>query len=293
VRAGRHGVDDYLTLAAGFGRERASGIVSEIAMRLTFVHDYLTTDRSRPVYERFVQTLFRPAFEELGINAATMEDDDRRALRASVIDALGRAGNDAALSAAARDALDRSLTGGAPLDPSAAGAIVSVAARHGDAALWERLLNASKDAPTPAEQSRYRRGLAAFTDPRLVDRGLSLALSADLRSQDTPSFLAAFIANPVARPRAWSFIRQHWAELAPKITIALGDARLIDSLGAFCDRSAREDIKAFFTAHKLPAASRTLDRTLERINTCISISNRQRPVLSQWLAERDTGSGLY
>ena len=60
-----------------------------------------------------------------------------------------------------------------------------------------------------------------------------------------------------------------------------GDVNLVNSLGAFCDPSTRDDIKAFFTEHKLPTASRTLDQTLERINNCIALRAAQAPVLTK------------
>jgi len=286
VRAGRHSVTDYLTLASGFGKERASGVFGEVGTRLTFIHDYLTTNGSSPAFERFVQSLLDPLFDELGIDGSPAEDDDHRTLRAKVIATLDDAGNDSALAMRARSALEKSLAGGPALDATAANAIIRVAARRGDAALWDQLLNASKAATSPTERYGYLYGLPAFEDPTLIDRGLKLSLSADLRSQDTATFLGGFFANPVARTRAWTFVKQHWPELVPKITISLGDVRLVESLDAFCDLTARGDIKAFFAAHKLPAASRTLDQTIERINNCISIRERETPAVTTWLAQR-------
>ncbi len=285
VRAGIQNVGDYLTLAAGFGQERANGVMSEVAARLQFVHDNLTTEASRPQYERFIQTLFSPAFAALGIDSAPGDDDERRALRATVIEVLGDAGNDRNLSSAAQTALDRTLLGTATLDPTAANAIVAVAARYGDATLWERLRQASQDASSPADRYRYLDALPAFTDPALIERGLNLALTDEIRSQDTPGYLGQFLANPVSRPRAWAFVKQHWAALTPKISISLGDAGLVASLSNVCDAATRDDVKAFFTAHPLPSASRALDQTLERINNCIGMRSQTHSV-TDWLSAR-------
>jgi aminopeptidase N/puromycin-sensitive aminopeptidase len=286
VRAGRHSVGDYLTLASGFGHEHASGVLDEVAARLTFIHNYLTTDQSRAQYERVVQSLFTPLFEELGIDGAAGDDDDRRALRGTVIAMLGGAGNDLNMSATAQAALDRAMRGGTPLENTAADAIVRVAAQHGDAGLWDRLLASSKAAASPSERYRYLYALGSFQDPALIDRGLDFSLTPDLRSQDTPSFLSRYLANPAARARTWTFVKQHWDTLAPKITISLGDVRFVEGLGVFCDAGSRDDIRSFFTAHKLPAASRTLDQTLERINNCIAIKDKQSVGLRTWLAQR-------
>jgi aminopeptidase N len=233
----------------------------------------------------FVQKLFGTVlFDELTLDGAANENDDRRALRAIVIDALSAAGNDLNLSATAQARLERAMQGGTPLDSTAGDAIVRAAARTGDAGWWDRLRQASADATSPAEQYRYLYALGWFQNPALIDRGLNLSLTNDVRSQDTAQFLNRFLRNSAARPRAWSFIKQHWAELAPKVTIALGDVRLVEALGSFCDAGARDDIRRFFTTNTLPAASRTLDQTLERINNCISLKDRQSAALTAWLA---------
>jgi aminopeptidase N len=286
VRAGRHSVVDYLTLAGGFGSEHANGVLDEVSSRLLFVRDYLTSGETRQKYERFIQSLFGPLYRELGLAAAPGDDDDKRGLRATVIHALDRGGNDAGLATEARSALEKSLSGGTPMDATAARAVTSVAARHGDNALWEELLNASQKANSPAERYRYLYALGSFEDPTLIDRGLNFALTPDLRSQDAATFIGAFLANPIARPRAWAFVKQHWNQLGPKTTISLGDVRLVESLGAFCDAQSRDDIKDFFKAHKLPAASRALDQTIEKINNCIAMQEKESANVGAWLASR-------
>jgi ERAP1-like C-terminal domain len=186
----------------------------------------------------------------------------------------------------ARAALDRSLAGGPPLDPTLAGAIIRTAAAHGDAKLFDALEAAADGATSPEDRYRYLHALAGFQDPALVDRGLQRARTAALRSQDTAQYLAAFFRNPSARPRAWSFVTAHWTELQPKITIFGGDTRLVAAFGGFCDARSRDAVTAFAAAHPLPSAVRTLAQTLERIGNCIALRDRQAPLVAEWLAAR-------
>src|SRR5262249_54025809 len=158
------------------------------------------------------------------------------------------------------------LTGGARLDTTIAGPIVRIAAQHGDAKLYDALLAAADRASSPQEHYRYLNALADFSEAALIDRGLEHALAPQLRSQDTAAYLARFMSNPLARDRAWSFVKTHWTELQPKIAIAEGDTTLVGSLSMFCDEGARADISGFFASHPLPVASRTLEQTLERIS---------------------------
>jgi len=286
VRAGQHTVADFLSLAAGFGQERVVGVLDKVSEPLGFIHDYLTTDRTRPGVERFVQNLFEPLFRELGINGTGDEPDDRRALRASVIGLLGSTANDRDVAAQARHLLDQVLAGRAMLDPTAAAAVVRVAAEHGDAGLFDQLMAAAKRAESPAEHYRYLYALGDFTDPALVQRGLEYALSSELRSQDTATYLYRFLANPDTNARAWAFVKQHWSTLAPKFSIALGDVTVVRALQSFCDVKSRDDIRSFLASHKLPAASRSIDQTLERINSCVAMKDKQAPSLQSWLSTR-------
>jgi aminopeptidase N len=167
-----------------------------------------------------------------------------------------------------------------------AGAVIKTAAMHGDAALFEALSGAAERAPDPNERYRYLYALSEFRDPALVERGLKLSLSPQLRSQDTAIYLAGFFANPDAREPALAFLDENWKALAPKVAIFGGDTVLIGSMANFCDARSRDRITAFFAAHQLPAAARTLDQTLEQIGNCIALREKQTPAVETWLAAR-------
>jgi len=284
VRAGRHSAADYLTLASGFAREHTDGVLSNVTERLDFIDEYFTDANSRPRFQRFVRSLFDPLFQEIGFASTPVDSDERRALRATLIATLGTTGADDAVVATARTALDRSLSGGPALDATLSRSIIAVAAQHGDRALFDALLAASERASSPEDRYRYLYALADFRDPALIDRALDYALTPKLRSQDTASYLSRFLGEEAARPRAWAFLKQHWAELEPKITIFGGDTAITGALSSFCDRAARDDISAFFRQHPLPAAARTLSQTLERIDNCSALRTAQTPIVTDWLA---------
>jgi aminopeptidase N len=286
VRAGHHSVAEYLALASGFGREHTAGVLSALTSPFAFMREYLTTDATRPKLETFVRTLLEPLFHELGFTAAAGDSDDRRELRAIVVDALGATADDPDVIRQSRAALDRALAGGPALDPTLADAVVTIAARHGDEKLYEALLSAADRTSSPEEHYRYLYAIAEFREPALIDRGLGYALSPQMRSQDAAIYLSRFMANPAARPKAWAFIKQHWSELLPKVSVSEGDRIMVSAASAFCEPASRDDVKSFFTTHKLPATARALEQTIERISNCIALKEKQAPVLAEWLESR-------
>jgi aminopeptidase N len=286
VRSGQHSVRDFLALASDFGTEQTAGALDVVTSRLGAVHSYLTTDATRPKLEAYVRRLLQPILKQVGFSPSPSDTDARRELRATVVGALGSIGNEASVVSQARAALDQALAGGPPLDPTLASPIVNVSASHGNAALFDALSAAAERASAPDEHYRYLFALTAFTDPALEDRALNHALSPELRNQDTALYLSRFLANPQVNARAWAFVKAHWAALEPKVKIFGGDSNVVASVGSFCDPSARDDVKAFFAAHPLPAASRALQQSLERIDDCIALKRRQMPAVSEYFSSQ-------
>jgi aminopeptidase N len=263
--------------------EHTNGVLAGVADRLDTIDEYLTTPDTRPRFQQFVRTLFSPLFQEIGFTSTSVDSDERRALRATLIHTLGMPGYDVQVAQTARAAVDRALQGGPPLDPTLARSIVNVAARFGDAALFDALVAASDRATSPDERYRYLYALAEFRDPALIDRALALSITPKLRSQDTARYLASFLSEESSRPRAWTFMKAHWKELEPKVTIFGGDTTVTASLGNFCDAASRDDVASFFKQHPLRSASRTLTQTIERINNCIAFRTAQTSSVTGFL----------
>ena len=283
VRAGRHSVANYLDLASGIGREPIAQVLDTATDRLGFIDAYITTPANRPTFRSFLRKLLQPAYQSVGFERGANDSDDERSLRNVVLGTLGLVAEEPDVVTRARTAVDAALDGRAQLDPIAATTLVNIAAAHGDARLFDRLAAAAEKATSPEEQYRYLYALASFRDPALIDRALQHALSSKLRSQDTSIYLQSFFGNEAAREPAWAFVKAHWSAIEPKITISLGDVFFVGSLSGFCSAETRDDIRAFFGAHPLPAAGRALQQTFERIDNCIAMRQREQGPLATWL----------
>ena len=83
-----------------------------------------------------------------------------------------------------------------------------------------------------------------------------------------------------------AFVEANWTALEPKVTISGGDTNLIRSMSSFCDAPSRDRITAFVAAHPLPGATQTLEQTIEVINNCIVLREKQTPEVETWLEAR-------
>ena len=294
VRAGRTPIGDFLALAEGLRGSRERAVLGLLVDRLGYAGEHLAGPGDRPRFDAWMRDLLGPAARELGGEPVPGEPDDRKALRALLFAALGDAGDPEALGRARR-LVERALASPAavgsgsdaidPIDPSLADAAFLLAARGGDAALWDRLRAGLDAARTPEEAFRYLMALAAFRDPALVRRSLDLAFSPRIRTQDLPSLSAALLANPAARDATWAALKARWPELRERV-VSFGGRGAVAALGSYCSAAAADEIARFFAANPAPGAERTLQRSLESIRACVQLEELQGERFRAWLAAR-------
>jgi len=112
------------------------------------------------------------------------------------------------------------------------------------------------------------------------------AISSDVRAQDAALYLAEFFTNPAARPRAWAFVTANWTALEPKPDDLQRRREARQRAGLVCDTGTRDSIVTFSRRIHCKAPRRTLDQTIERINNCIELRDRQTKAVGDWLAAR-------
>jgi puromycin-sensitive aminopeptidase len=283
VRAGRHDIGTYMDLGHGFSNERTPEVLETLLGRLAGIGESMTTDASRPQYRAWVASLLKPAMAEVGWISPSGETEQRRALRAALVSALGETARDPETIQTARRMIEAHLDGKQSIDPTLLNAIVGVAALSGDQALYDRYLAQSTRASDPEEHYRYLYALARFSDPALVRRTMDYIAGPEVRNQDTALFAARLLGNPDAHHLAWELLQARWDDLQKKTGQVFGSPVLISSLSNFCDAQSRSEIEKFFTGHKVPEAERTLQQSLERISTCSELAARQSPKLAAWL----------
>jgi aminopeptidase N len=166
-------------------------------------------------------------------------------------------------------------------------AVLQVAALGGDTVLYDRYAaQLEKLGANPEEYYRFFNALPAFRDPALVKRTLELGMSDKVRTQDTAALIAGLMARPSSRDAAWEFTRTQWKTIAQKLGTFQGIPGIINALGNFCSTERASDIRAFFTQNPVPAAERTLQQALERVESCAALDARQSAAFGTWLASR-------
>ena len=236
-------------------------------------------------FRGWIARRFGPAFARLGWVPAAGEDDPTRLRRAALLRLLGGIAEAPAVLAEARARLDAYLEDRGTLDPNLADPVVGLAARVGDEALYDRYRTLVAEARTPQERRRFLLGLAAFRTPATIRRTLDSTLSPDIPTQDVAFLLMRLLGNPAGRAEAWKFLTRRWAALRRRIP-PLMVSRLVEALPSLREPRAASEVRAFFAAHPVPEAARTLKQSLEVFRLNAELRRRTAPELARWLADR-------
>jgi puromycin-sensitive aminopeptidase len=282
VVAGQAGAGSFIDLVSGFSTEDDPGVWGAIIAGLGWCDRFITGE-PRGRLRDVVRDLVRPAFDRLGWDPRHEDTDRDLELRGDLIEALGVLGDDPETQAQAREA-ESLARGGGDVSPAVAAAAVRVVATTGGASEFDAFAARYREARTPQEEDRYLYALARFRDPALMDRALEMALTDDVRSQNTPFLLAYATFNRDLGPQAFRFITERWDELTSRIAHSNVIA-LAMGLRYLSDPETVELAQAFFAEHDIPQNHLMLQQLLERQRVVAAMRER----VSAELTERFAG----
>ena len=159
-----------------------------------------------------------------------------------------------------------------------------LAAKRGDAALWEQMLAVLKNPPTPEARILALSGLTGFDDPVLVERTLALVLDGTIKAQDLRYLFPGMAMRRASRDVTLAWIQTHLDEVVPKIPPA-AVGRLLNAVTALCDASRVRAFESFMTARtaKLEGVEKELRQSVEAALRCATLADAQREATSAWL----------
>ncbi len=287
ARAGHADVTSFLELVPCFGRESDPDVLVTLRSPLAYLADRLLPKLDPAARERFRERLvdtFGKAFQKLGFDAGAREGDEVRLRRAALVSLLGEVAEWEPLLEAASERCARYLEDRGSLEPNLADPVVHLAARSGDARLFERFLEEAERARTPQERRRMLMALGSFRDAKRIDRALALLLTDAIGTQDVAILLTRLLGNPAAREPTWAFMKRRWARLVKRMPPMLV-TRPIEATPALGTRAHRKDVAAFFRAHPVATGARAVQQALERFDLDLAFADRALPRLERWLRE--------
>ncbi len=282
TRVGRNSVTDFLSLSESLRAEHNRHVIDLLAAHLKYVGDSLVPSSEQEKYRTSVRQQFAPLAQHLGWAARPDDSDEQKALRGALLEILGEAADPDAV-AAANDLVQHYMKDPTNVDGTLSAAAFTVAAENGGLELYNQFTAALANSRSTDEYYHYLYSLPRFRQPELVSRTLALVDRGEVRQQEFPRFFAALLSNPAAREPAWNYSKAHWDNLSEKVS-SFGGNGALTALGTACSPQIRDDVQQFFRAHRAPGAERTVQQSLERMNSCIEFKRLQQPDMQKWLA---------
>lgn len=288
VRAGRARIADFLDLALGFANERDDAVLDELVGKLGYVDARLVDGEGTPRFRKVVEGLFGPAFQAMGWDPRPDESDLDRLRRASLLRGVGSLARSPGVLAEAGKRVARMLGDGPQaLDANLLDGAVGIAARAGDAHLFQQLKAAFPTEPDPATKRRYLMALTAFEDPRLASQARTLLLEGGVPMQDVSGYVHGLLANREARDDGWRLLQERWGDVMARTGGApMLVRRVVEALGNLHTRTHLEQVRRFLANHPVPEAQQAVAQTLERLGQDVALRERLEPEVASWLKAR-------
>ncbi len=288
MRAGKSKAGSFLLLAASLKNDDSSAVMENVIGGIQTLWIRVASSQSeRKELSNWVVSTYGSRLASLG-EPKENDTPEQQELRAELFGLVGDIGEDPKVIAESKQIAETYLADPSKVNATLAEAAVAVAATHGDAAFFDLLQKTAETSKDPGMASGALYDLARFKNPDLTRRALQYATSGKVRNQDSIFLFAIALQSPNTQDTAWSYIQQNWPKVQAQFTMFTG-GELVRSTGAFCTTEQRDQVKDFFTQHKVPASANALTRSQNSINDCVDLRAEQGPNLQQWLSSSAAG----
>jgi aminopeptidase N/puromycin-sensitive aminopeptidase len=288
MSAGKSKAGDFLLLAASLKSDDSAAVTQNVIRGIqTLWTRVAATDAERKELSAWVASTYGPRLASLG-EPQEGDTPERQQLRAELFGVVGGIGQDPKVIAESKQLARAYLADSGKVDATLARAATEVAATNGDAAFFDLLQKTAETSKNPGVASSALYDLARFKDPALTHRALEYATSGKVRNQDSIRLFAIALQSPDTQDTAWKYIEDNWMKVKTQFTMFTG-GYLVGSTGAFCTAEQRDQVKDFFTTHKVAASANALTRSQNAINDCVDLRAEQSSNLKQWLSAGASG----
>ena len=281
-------VDEVLDGAAAMTRHPDSDVA---ITGWEMIDGWLRKDRlSREALGRRIELFSRlgsARARSLGWKARPGDSLDAREARRVVLPMVAQGGRDAVLQAQATTLARTWLENRSGLDEDVLEPALRVAARGGDAALFDLMIRQALAARTRNDRTRIIAALGWFEDPELAARARGLLDDPRFELRDTAAMFTAQLAHGETRGEAWPVLRDQAAALVPRMRDDEAQ-RLISTIGSACDRRIADEARTALgpLMKRIDGGPIAFQHALGRIERCAAIHDRTDPDLRAWLAAR-------
>jgi aminopeptidase N len=282
VQAGRAEIASYLDLTQALAGETELVVWTQIIEALGQIDELERGSPDRAAFRRYAAGLLHPVLDRLGWNDRAGDNSEALLLRAAVIEALGRFGDEATIAEATKR-FDAFLARPASLSTTIAGAVITTIGHAADQATWDKLHALGRAASGTEEKLRYYYALAGAHDPALIDQSVAIALTDEIANGRVNRFVMRVAAASDDPDRVWNDVLANPAPILAKLSEGSRNTFLATVAVASSSPETATALLALPASTANPGARYEADRSAEAINGRADLRKALLAPLGTWL----------
>ena len=283
LRAGSMQGDEYFDVLSRFGGDPHPQVVQAAINAAGQVELPFVTAENQSAYAAYLRRTFRPALDRIGMSRKADEQETVPALRSALILLLGEDGEDADVIAWAKESAAKYLADPSSVDPAVATAALAIAARDGDAALFDEYVKRFENPSSPADRARFLGVLGKFRRPELRARAFDYVLRGPVRPTELFNIPSAGNETAADRDVAYRWTTAHYEELAKRLPPAF--LAFMPQVANGCEPARLKAAREFFATRKVEGMDRSFNRVSEQVNECVALRERELAHVNEYLSQ--------
>jgi aminopeptidase 2 len=241
--------------------------------------------------KKLSRNLFSPIVERLGWEFADEKTEGylKQLLRTLAISVAGKADDEKVVMEAKRRF--ELFVGGqeSALHPNIRGAVFAIVLANDDGAAYEKVVRLYKETKTVDQKLIALSSLGSAKTDELLMKTLQFGMNPDnVRPQDIIYVIGTVAANPKGCKLAWKFVKDNWQTLYDRYYTGSMSllARVVSSTTEdFSSEEYEKDVTDFFAGKDLPAISRAIEQSLEKIRVHTQWLKRETLPVQEWASK--------
>lgn len=264
AKAGYSETTIALHLLESYKNEDDNAVWDVISANIIAIRNVMNDEDLREDMKPYIRTLVTSQLARLGWEEIEGESYFDKLLRPTILGLASGADESSVVDEALRRF--KAMKRPEDLPPDLRSVIYATAARHGDSATFDKLLEMHNTTTSSEERTTLALALTNFKQPELVARALALITTDAVRLQDTIYWIAYSFANRFARDATWKWLVKNWQWLKDQMGSDLGFSRFpIYAARCFSDPAFIPKYKDFFESVMTPGLKRSYLQGLEMI----------------------------
>ena len=239
----------------------------------------------RRAYQAWAVTRLAPQLARLGWNPHPSESPLDRTLRAELIGALGRYGDQAVIKECyAR--FDAFVRDPATLPGDLREPVLAVVGRYATRPVFDQLHALARAATTTEEKRRFYNAMQSALDPALARETLELSLGDEMSTTEAVGNPSRVALQSEQTALAWNFTRENLPALMAKVTFFGRNTYLPRIATAFTDAPRAEELMDLVRAKLPPGALAEADKGADLIRHNAAVKARELAHIDTWIKTR-------